>query len=156
MAGSTLTIGEAARRLGVSADTLRYYERRGILPKAARTANGYRRYTTDSLRKICLVRNGLRVGFSLKQIASFLRSKESGRPPCREVRAAAGRLLERMDDQIAAMTAAQTELRALLVEWDRRLASTRPGTAALLLEQPVASQLDCVRRDLHRVSRRDR
>ena len=97
MADRGFTIGEFARRAGVSPDTVRYYERHGVLPKAERAANGYRRYSEKSVSRIRFVRDALRVGFSVKQIARFLRARETGKPPCQEVRAAAGKLLEDMD-----------------------------------------------------------
>jgi MerR family copper efflux transcriptional regulator len=128
------TIGELARRAGVSPDTVRYYERRGVLPKAERTANGYRHYSENSLSRIRFVRDALRVGFSVKQIASFVRARESGNPPCHEVRAAAGRLLEDLDRQIADMVASRRSIAAMLGDWDQRLADTPAGGAARLLE----------------------
>lgn len=137
--GPTFTIGEAARRAGVSADTVRYYERSGVLPKALRTANGYRHYTDGSVQRILFVRHALRVGFTLKQIASFLHARESGQPPCREVRTAAGQLVEEMEHQIADMMSSRAAIVAMLADWDRRLASTPAGTPALLLETAVPS-----------------
>jgi DNA-binding transcriptional MerR regulator len=67
-----LDIGEAARRLGVSAATLRLYERRGLLPKARRTAAGYRQYSIDDLHRARLVRRARRVGLSLREIAEAI------------------------------------------------------------------------------------
>ena len=128
------TIGELARRAGVSRDTVRYYERRGVLPKAERSANGYRHYSEKSVSRIRFVRDALRVGFSVKQIAGFVRARESGKPPCHDVRAAAGRLLEDLDRRIADMLAARQSIADMLTEWDRRLANTPSDRPALLLE----------------------
>jgi DNA-binding transcriptional MerR regulator len=135
----SFTIAEAARRAGVSADTVRYYERRGVLPKAARTANGYRRYVDASVQRILFVRNALRVGFSLKQIAAFLRAREGGHPPCREVRAAAEQLVQDMDRQIADMVSSRAAIVEMLADWDSRLAATPVGKAAFLLDAPAPS-----------------
>jgi DNA-binding transcriptional MerR regulator len=128
------TIGELARRAGVSPDTVRYYERRGVLPKAERAANGYRRYSEKSVLRIRLVRDALRVGFSVKQIAGFLRARETGTPPCQQVRVAAGKLLEDLDRRIADMIASRQSIADMLAAWDRRLADTRSGQPARLLE----------------------
>ena len=76
-ASENLDIGEAARRLGVSAATLRLYERRGLLPKARRTAAGYRQYSVDDLHRARLVRRARRVGLSLREIADAI-AAESG------------------------------------------------------------------------------
>jgi DNA-binding transcriptional MerR regulator len=142
----TFTIGEAARRAGVSADTVRYYERKGVLPAAARTDNGYRRYADGSVQRILFVRNAMRVGFSLGEIAAFLRARDSGRPPCLEVRAAAGRLVEDMDRRIAEMVSSRASIVAMLAEWDQRLAVTPAGTPARLLDTVVPSTTSGVRR----------
>ena len=146
MPARSFTIGEAARRAGVSADTVRYYERRGVLPHALRASNGYRRYVDASVDRILFVRNALRVGFTLKQIASFLRARESGRPPCRDVRASAAGLVEDMDRQIAAMLSSRAAIVEMLADWDTRLAITPAGTPALLLDKAVPSGISAARR----------
>ena len=66
-------IGEAARRIGVSPATLRLYEKRGLVPTASRTPNGYRQYTRDDLQRARLVRRARRAGLSLEQIANAMR-----------------------------------------------------------------------------------
>jgi len=130
----TFTIGEAARRAGVSPDTVRYYERRGVVPAPPRTNAGYRRYVEASVQRILFVRNALRVGFTLKEVAAFLRARDEGQPPCRDVRAAAGRLIDDMDRQIAEMVSARAAIVGVLGQWDKQLAATPAGTAARLLE----------------------
>lgn len=129
-----MRIGEAAARTGVSCDTLRYYERQGLLPRAARTPSGYRDYTDAIVERVGFVRNALRFGFSVKQISGFLKSRESGRPPCRDVRAAAERILVDMDRRIAELTTARADIQRTLASWDQRLAATPPGGAAHLLD----------------------
>ena len=123
-----------AARLGVSADTIRYYERRGLFPKAARNSSGYRLYSEASLARIQFVRNALRFGFSLKQIANFLGSRASGHPPCHDVRSAGQRILAEMDRQIEELTVARAEIRKTLIEWDQKLAHTPTGAPAHLLD----------------------
>ncbi len=129
-----MRIGEAAARAGVSCDTLRYYERQGLLPRAPRTSSGYRDYSDALVDRVRFARNALRFGFSVKQIARFLKSREAGRPPCREVRAAADELRAAMDRQIEELTAARAELQRTLADWDGRLAATPAGAPARLLE----------------------
>jgi MerR family copper efflux transcriptional regulator len=146
MRGVTFTIGEAARRAGVSADTVRYYEKRGVLHTAARGANGYRRYTDASIQRILFVRNALRVGFTLKQIAGFVQARDSGRPPCREVRAAAGRIVEDMNRQIDEMLASRAALLSMLSEWDDVLLATPAGAPARLLDTVVPDSVPARRR----------
>ena len=63
-----LDIGEVARRVGVSVAALRLYERRGLLPKAQRSAGGYRQFSVDDVRRARLVRRARQAGLSLRQI----------------------------------------------------------------------------------------
>jgi DNA-binding transcriptional MerR regulator len=134
VATNTFTIREAAARSGISADTIRYYERIGVLPKPPRSAAGYRRYSDASVARIAFVRNAARFGFPLKELAGFLRARETGRPPCRSVKAAGERLLLDMDRQIAALANARAEMARTLADWDDRLARTPAGMPAHLLE----------------------
>lgn len=67
-----LDIGQAARLIGVSPATLRLYERRGLLPRAARSEAGYRKYSPDDLRRARLVRRARRLGLSMAQVAEAL------------------------------------------------------------------------------------
>ena len=129
-----MRIGEVAALVGVSADTVRYYEKKHVLPKPLRTDGGYRLYPPESVERIAFVRNAMRFGFTLKQIAIFLRSRRAGRPPCGDVRAAAERMLAEMDRQIVELTEARGAVRRTLTEWDGRLAVTPPGARAGLLD----------------------
>jgi DNA-binding transcriptional MerR regulator len=139
-------IGEVALEAGVSPDTLRYYERMGLLPKVPRTGAGYRQYSDTAIERIRFIRNALRFGFALKEVATFLRASESGRAPCREVRASAGNILARVDRQIEELKAARRAIRETLADWDRRLAATPAGTPARLLRtlKPDQVPTDCL------------
>jgi DNA-binding transcriptional MerR regulator len=133
MAPTTFTIKEAAARAGVSPDTIRHYERIGVVPRAPRTAGGYRRYSDASLAQLMVVRNAVRLGFPLRDLAAFFNARAQGRPPCRSVRAAGERLLDGLDRQLAELAHARVELRRMLDQWDDALARTPDGTAAHLL-----------------------
>jgi MerR family transcriptional regulator, copper efflux regulator len=135
-----MRIGEAAARAGVSCDTLRYYERQGLLPRPPRTPGGYRDYTESAINRVRFVRNALRFGFAVKQVSAFVKSRDSGKPPCREVRAAAERILDEMDRRIAELTAARADVHRMLAVWDERLAATPAGTPARLLDTIVDSR----------------
>jgi DNA-binding transcriptional MerR regulator len=130
----TCTIGEAARRSGVSVDTIRFYERMGVLPPPPRSDGGYRRYSDASVARIAFVRRAAQFGFPLKELAAFLRARERGQAPCRSVRAAGDRLLADMDRRLDELRQAREDLARTLADWDARLAGTPPGTPARLLE----------------------
>jgi DNA-binding transcriptional MerR regulator len=129
-----LRIGGVAKAAGVSVDTVRHYERIGVLRPAPRTDAGYRLYSQDSIDRVRLVRSAVQFGFSLKELATFLGARDKGAPPCRAVRAAAQRIMDRVEAQIADLLQTREWMRTTLHEWDQRLARTRPGTPARLLE----------------------
>ena len=91
--------GELARLTGVSSDTLRHYERKGVLPLARRLNNGYRKYPADSIDRVRLIRRALAVGFTLDELAQFLRARDRGLAPCREVRALATEKLTEVESR---------------------------------------------------------
>lgn len=119
-----LTIGAVATLAGVRVDTIRYYERIGLLPKPPRTPAGYRVYGPAVVNRLTLIRSAQRFGFPLRAIAGFLQVREAGGAPCRDVRAAAQRLLDAVDGEIAALTATRRRMRDTLRSWDAALART--------------------------------
>lgn len=122
-----------AKQAGVSPDTLRYYERNGLLFGILRTDSGYRLYPESVLEQITLVRNALRFGFSLKQVADFLSARQAGHAPCHAVRAAGEEILSRVNEQIRELHQARSDIQKTLRDWDRRLRK-RHGEPARLLQ----------------------
>jgi MerR family transcriptional regulator, Zn(II)-responsive regulator of zntA len=125
-----MTTGEVARACGVSADTIRYYERQGAID-SVRSANGYRSYAESTVRRVTVIRRALGIGFSLDQIVVFFRERSAGDPPCRKVRAAAEAKLGDLDREIAEMIALRKQMAEILRNWDERLSVGEP---AYLLE----------------------
>ena len=135
-----MRIGKLAECSGVSADTIRYYERIDLLPKAARTPAGYREYNESAIHRVRLVQNALRFGFSLKQVAAFLGVRHAGGAPCKNVRAAGALILEAIERQIAGLMLSRESVRETLELWDSRLSQTPEGRPAHLLEALPAGQ----------------
>lgn len=133
MVDGTFLIGEAAARAGVSPDTIRYYERLGVLKPAPRSDNGYRNYSQAAVDRVLFIRNAIRFGFSVKELAGFLKRCDSGRPPCLAVRAEGARLLSEMDRHLAELTAARAAMAETLAAWDTRLQQAPAGAAVHLL-----------------------
>jgi DNA-binding transcriptional MerR regulator len=129
-----MTVGQVANAAGVTADAIRYYERLGLLPRAARAENGYRMYGPGVVHRLKVVRSAQRFGFSLRQIAAFLGVRDRGGVPCRDVRIAAQQILEAIDRQIAELKTTRGEMRQTLRAWDRLLDNTPPGRQARPLE----------------------
>src|ERR1022692_4243876 len=122
--GSTgsMQSGELARLSGVSTDTLRHYERVGVLAKPPRTNSGYRRYPSSALDRVRLVRRAISVGFSLEELARVLRIRDQGGAPCQQVRDLALSKLEEINRRMEELTVVRDHLQILLKDWDERLA----------------------------------
>lgn len=135
-----LRSSELAELAGVSTDTLRHYERKGLIPAPRRSQNGYREYTAQTLDRVRLVRRALAVGFTLEELARILRLRDKGGAPCRKVRALTAIKLEQVETQLKQMNALKDELRGILSEWDSLLESTAPGQPVHLLERLASSE----------------
>jgi len=85
--GSGLTIGALSRRTRVNVETIRFYERIGILPKPPRSAGGHRIYGDHELMRLGFVRRGRELGFSLDEVRGLLSLVDGGRYTCAEVKA---------------------------------------------------------------------
>ena len=133
-----LRSAELARLCGLSTDSLRHYERIGLL-HAGRSSNGYREYPPQSADRIRLVQHALSVGFTLDELTRLLKIREKGGAPCKEVRALAAAKLKDLDEQLRGLSLLRTELRKMLGRWDSRLAQTRQGEQAHLLDMLAPS-----------------
>ncbi|MGH6641594.1 MerR family transcriptional regulator [Hypericibacter sp.] len=87
--GPTLTIGGLSKCTGVNIETIRFYERVGILPKPPRSAGGHRIYSQNQLMRVGFVRRSRELGFSLDEVRALLRLVDGGRYTCAEVKAIA-------------------------------------------------------------------
>ena len=145
--------GEAARRGGVSVDTLAHYERLGLLPAPARDANGYRRYAATAVDRVRLIQRALDMGFTLDELGRVLKQRDAGRAPCGQVRALAAARLEELEARIDGLHALRDELRSLVAEWDARLTSLPAGQRAGLLD--ALAQRPSTRAAARRIRRRD-
>jgi DNA-binding transcriptional MerR regulator len=135
----SLHSGELARRAGISADTLRFYERRGLLPSAPRTASGYRLFPPEALARVRLIRGALAIGFSVAELTAILGERDRGGAPCRRVRELAADKLAALEVQLRELQSWRRELRKTLAGWDRALKDIPPGRRAGLLEAFVAT-----------------
>jgi Hg(II)-responsive transcriptional regulator len=116
-----MRIGEAAARAGVNIETLRYYERRGLLREPARQASGYRAYDEDSVRVVRFVKRAQELGFSLADVEELLRLAAGNAPAsCREVRALATAKIGDLDRRIATLGAMRASLVDLVRTCNRR------------------------------------
>jgi DNA-binding transcriptional MerR regulator len=126
--------GKLAQLAGVSTDTLRHYERKGVLPAPDRSDNGYRLYPAQALDRVRLIRRALAVGFTLDELAVILRERDHGGVPCGRVRQLAANKLAELEARLQEIQSLRDTLSVLLQEWDARLVETEPGQQAHLLE----------------------
>lgn len=126
--------GELAVLSGVSADTIRHYEKLGLLAKPVRSQGGYRLYPSDALGRVQTIRSGLKAGFSLAELAEIFKERDAGGAPCNRVAALAAQKVELLEARIAELAELRDWLRSTLGYWQRTLVRTPPGQPAHLLE----------------------
>ena len=95
-----MTVGQLARRAGVGVQTVRYYERRHLLPTAARRASGYREFTPAALDRLRFIRRAQELGFTLSEIAELLALRLDPHTTAAEVKARAGHKIDEIDGKI--------------------------------------------------------
>src|SRR5678815_3806824 len=105
-----MKIGELARKADVAVDTVRFYERRGLLPAPVRTASGYRSYTEASVERLCFARELRQLGFSLDDIAGVLADVDRGTASCASQKGRFEAVLARIDERIAELRSVRRRL----------------------------------------------
>ncbi len=122
-----LRIGEVAAKAGVTVDTLRYYEKLGVLPHARRTTGGLRQYGDDVLRQVRFVQQAQALGLTLKDVRQLVSDQGgAGRDKCRKVRNLLELRLKDVDEKLAALRAFRQTLRAHLADCERALENENP------------------------------
>lgn len=98
-----LSIGTLARASGVNLETIRYYERIGLMPAPARTEGGHRLYEAQHQRRLAFIRRGRELGFGIEDIRALLDLSETS-APCSSVRAIAAEHLAKVRAKLADLT----------------------------------------------------
>jgi len=114
MKEENLAIGEAAQLLGLSHDTLRYYEKIGLLPPIARTPAGVRRYHSDDLSRLRFIQRTKSMGFTLDEIAALLKMRAAPREARQKVRHLTAAKLAEVEERLRELGLLRQELRRLL------------------------------------------
>lgn len=133
MSATSLGSGELARLTGVSADTLRHYERLGILPMSQRTNAGYRIFPPSAIERVQLAQRALQLGFSLNELSDILRTRDNGGAPCHRVLNLTEEKLRSLGQQIQSLQKTQSYMRKLVRDWKKTLKHTPPDSRAMLL-----------------------
>jgi DNA-binding transcriptional MerR regulator len=108
-----LRVAELARAVGVPTDTVRYYERVGLLPPPRRTAGGYRDYDAGAVDRLRFIQGAQRLGLRLVDIGHLLAVRDTGHCPCEPAAELLRRRLDDVDEEIARLTALRAEMAAM-------------------------------------------
>ncbi len=129
----SLTIGRLARQAGVNLETVRYYERRGLLPRPPRSASGYRLFPAETARRLRFIRRAQQLGFSLTEIGELLSLRVSRRTTSAEIRARAETKIADIEAKIKSLESMKKTLRKLTTVCDG---------CAPLADCPILESLD--------------
>jgi DNA-binding transcriptional MerR regulator len=112
-------IGELAKRGSVNVQTVRFYERNGLLPEPERRDSGYRNYSEQDLHRLRFIRQAKALGFSLTEIREVLQMRERGQCPCVDVISMAERHLRETERQLQELEKFRGELVRALRQWKK-------------------------------------
>lgn len=128
-------IGELAKRLELNIQTIRYYERIGLLPEPERTEAGHRAYGKEDEKRLRFVKNARSVGLTLGEVKEVLAFHERGEAPCSYVTEAIARRAEEVERQIAELTEFKKVLDGLHEQATARVAGeAKPGHYCHIIE----------------------
>ncbi len=132
MANTTtaLNIGSLAKQAEVNIQTIRYYERRGLLPEPERTASNYRVYAGDTLQRVRFIKRAQELGFTLSEIKELLELRASPRSCCEDVRARSKAKIRNIDEKVRSLEAMRKALSKLV----RACSGRGPVTECPILE----------------------
>lgn len=109
-----MRIGEVATAADVPAQTIRFYERRGLLPQPSRGPNGYREYEASILTRLAFIRSGQAAGLTLLEVANILDLRHEGAAPCAHVHALLVKKLHDVQERQRELAALENEIEQLL------------------------------------------
>ena len=130
-----VTIGVLSKQTGCHIETIRYYERIGILSKPPRTEGGYRMYEREQIKRLMFVRRSRELGFSLEEIRTLLKLVDGKRYTCEEVKAVTDRHVEDVRKKISDLRRLQKTLSTISSECEGGLVPDCPIIDALLEEK---------------------
>lgn len=109
-----LRVAQLAAAVGVAADTIRYYEKAGLLPEPARTSAGYRAYEADAVDRLRFIQGAQRLGLRLRDIKDLLAVRDTGVCPCEPAEDLLRRRLAELDAEMARLTALRAQMVAMV------------------------------------------
>ena len=105
-----LRVAQLAGEVGVSPDTIRFYEREGLLPRPPRSAAGYRQYPVEAVERVRFIQGCQRLGLRLREIVELLSIRDTGTCPCEPAELLLSRRIAELDAELARLSALRAEL----------------------------------------------
>jgi MerR family mercuric resistance operon transcriptional regulator len=115
-----LTIGEVAKQAQVGIETLRYYERTGLVASPPRSESNYRLYPQETVRRVQFIKRAQELGFSLKEIMELLALRATPETPCADIQSLALEKISTIEEKIQTLTAMKYTLAKLVEECSRQ------------------------------------
>lgn len=131
-----MEIGDLSRRSGVNIETIRYYERVGVLPRPARQSNGRRTYGEADARRLGFIRHARDLGFDLASVRTLLALQEQPEASCENASRIAQAQLETVENRIASLISLRAELSRMVSECGRGVVSECRVIEALASPDP--------------------
>ena len=125
-----LSIGQVARRAGVGVETVRYYEREGLLEEPPRRASGYRQYSEHVVKRLHFIKRAQKLGFSLKEITELLLLRVDAQTACEEVRQRAEAKIAEVDQKLIELQ----RMRQALIQVASLCTGRGPGSPCPILD----------------------
>lgn len=140
-----LTRGELAKRGGVNIETIRYYERRGLLPKPPRSASGYRLFSADDARRVHFIKRAQELGFSLDEIGELLALQAAPHTTRADVRKRAQAKIADIDEKLRDLQAMKESL-----EWLTAVCTGHGSVCGC----PILESFDSTKENFHAISKK--
>ncbi len=126
-----LTIGQLAKRAGVNIETIRYYERRGLIPEPPRNKSGHREYSLDAVKRTEFIKRSQALGFSLKEILELLSLRVEPGTTCGDVKARVETKIADIEKRIADLD----RIREALLRLSNKCTGLGPAGQCPILEE---------------------
>jgi len=136
-----LTIGQLAKQAGVGVETIRFYEREGLLAEPERRRSGYRQYPREVVRRVRFIRHAKELGFTLKEIQELLDLRVDPRSSCADVRTRAASKIADIEERMASLE----RMKAALERLARRCCGRGPTADCPILEELDRGEADRAR-----------
>ena len=125
-----ISIGEVSKRAGVTVQAIRFYERKGLIPKALRKESGYRQFSPETVKRLEFIKNAKCLGFTLKEVSQFLALADGVSTDCREIQDFTAEKITEIEQKIRRLNS----LKEVLVEGVKRCPGEGPISVCPIID----------------------